>query len=198
MITTFTGPMHSGKTAAMISTYNKIWNKKNVLCFKPAKDSRDLGVMKSKDFEVEIPAICINKFEDILGHVNEKDNIRTVFIDEAQMIEGNVSVLSYLSIVMDIDVYVSGLNMTSEQDPFLVMPLILAISDDVKVIKASCYDCGRDAPYTYFDGEKKEAIVVGDEGYIPLCSRCIEKRRGKEKMAQMLLKRIQVPKKEES
>ena len=26
MIKTYTGPMHSGKTAAMIADYNKIWN----------------------------------------------------------------------------------------------------------------------------------------------------------------------------
>lgn len=189
MITTFTGPMHSGKTAAMITTYNKIWNKNNILCFKPAKDSRDLGVLKSKDYELEVPAICIVSFEDILPHVEEKDNIRTIFIDEAQMIEGNVSVLSYLSIVKDMDIYVSGLNMTSEQEPFLTMPQILAISDDVKVIKASCFDCGRDASYTYFEGEKTEAIVVGDKGYIPLCSRCLEKRRGREKLDIMLLRK---------
>ncbi len=187
MITTFTGPMHSGKTAAMITTYNKIWNKKNILCFKPAKDSRDLGVLKSKDYELEVPAICISSFEDILEYID--DHIRTLFIDEAQMIEGNVSVLSYLSIVKDMDIYVSGLNMTSEQEPFLTMPQILSISDDVKVIKASCYDCGRDASYTYYEGEKTEAIVVGDQGYIPLCSRCLEKRRGQDHIKKMLLKR---------
>lgn len=197
MITTFTGPMHSGKTAAMITTYNKIWNKNNVMCFKPAIDSRDLGVLKSKDFDIEIPAICIMEFEDIMPYVEGNENIRTIFIDEAQMIKGNVSVLSYLSIAKDMDIYVSGLNMTSEQDPFLTMPQILAISDDVKVIKASCFDCGRDASYTYFDGEKTEAIVVGDEGYIPLCSRCLEKRRGKDKTRELLLKR-NVRKKEES
>ena len=135
--------------------------------------------------------------KSMMPYVEGNENIRTIFIDEAQMIKGNVSVLSYLSIAKDMDIYVSGLNMTSEQDPFLTMPQILAISDDIKVIKASCFDCGRDASYTYFEGEKTEAIVVGDEGYIPLCSRCLEKRRGKERTKQLLLKQV-IKRKEES
>ena len=32
MIKTFTGPMFSGKTTALLSTYFKMWNKKNI-CF---------------------------------------------------------------------------------------------------------------------------------------------------------------------
>ena len=179
MIKTFTGPMHSGKTAAMIAAYNKIWNKEHVRCFKPSIDSRDLGVMKSKDYGDGVPAICIDLFEDILDHIDE--DISTIFIDEAQLLKGDVSVLSYLSVMKDMDIYVGGLNMTSEMEPFLIMPYILAISDEVEVIKASCFDCGRDASYTYFNGEKTDKILVGDEGYIPLCSRCIKKREEKGK-----------------
>lgn len=187
MIKSFTGPMHSGKTKAMIEVYNGIYNKDHVKCFKPQKDNRDYGVIKSKDFEEVIPAICIESFEDILKYVD--DSISTIFIDEVQMLDGNVSVLSYLSIVKDMDIYVAGLNMTSEQDPFLVMPYILAISDEVQIIKASCYDCGRGATYTYYDGEKTEAILVGDSNYLPLCPRCIMKRRGQKDMQYLLKKK---------
>ena len=35
MIKTFVGPMHSGKTAALMLEYNKIYNKEHVKCFKP-------------------------------------------------------------------------------------------------------------------------------------------------------------------
>lgn len=187
MIKTFTGPMHSGKTKAMIDVYNGIYNKEHVACFKPSKDSRELGLITSKDYDQQIPAILVDRFEDILMHVDDK--ISTIFIDEVQMIEGNVSVLSYLSIVKDMDIYVAGLNMTSEQDPFLVMPYILAISDEVEIIKASCFDCGRGATYTYYDGVKTDAILVGDANYIPLCPRCIMKRRGEKEMQYLLKKK---------
>lgn len=184
MIKTFTGPMHSGKTAAMIMAYNKIWNKEHVLCCKPRMDTRDKGVFKSKDFGEEIEAICVDTFEEIYDLVN--DNVRSLFIDEVQMIKGNVNILTYLSITKDLDIYMAGLNMTSEQEPFLNMPQILAISDEIEVIKASCYDCGREASYTYFEGNKKASILVGDEGYLPLCFRCLKKRYGTRRLNKLL------------
>ena len=175
MIKTFTGPMHSGKSAHMLKKYKKIFNKEHILTFKPRKDIRDGEFIISKDFEEKIPAILIDDLSEILNVVN--DNTRIIFIDEAQLLTGNVNVLTYLSVFKDIDIFISGLNMTSEQNPFLIMPQILAISDEVINISASCYDCGRKASYTYFIGEKNDSILVGDEGYIPLCSRCLVSRR---------------------
>ena len=188
MITTFTGPMHSGKTAAMLNAYNKIWNKTHILCFKPNKDTRDVGEIRSKDYAEGIPSIGIDRFEEILDYVgeNNENDVRTIFIDEVQLMEGNVGVLSYLSIAMDMNIFTAGLNQTSEQEPFLVMPYILAISDEVVNIKASCYDCGKDASHTYYEGEKSEAIRVGDKGYVPLCDRCLAKRLGKDNIKRLL------------
>lgn len=187
MIKTFTGPMHSKKTKSMMDVYFGIYNKEHILCFKPSQDDRDVGEIRSKDYEVGIPCISIDTFEDILKYM--RDDVRTIFIDEVQMLRGNVSVLSYLSIAYDIDIYTAGLNMTSEQDPFLVMPLVLAISTSVEVIKGSCYDCGREADYTFYEGEKSEAIKVGDEGYVPLCPRCLTKRRSSDDLKKLLLKK---------
>ena len=188
MITTFTGPMHSGKTAAMMAAYNKIWNKSHILCFKPNKDTRDIGEIRSKDYSEGIKSIGIDCFEEILDYVGEKNekDIRTIFIDEVQLLDGNPRVLLYLSIAMDMNIFTAGLNMTSEQEPFLVMPYVLAISDEVINIKASCYDCGKDASYTFFEGEKSEAIVVGDAGYVPLCDRCLAKRLGKRNIKRLI------------
>lgn len=184
MIKTYTGPMHSGKTSAMITDYNKIWNKKHVRVFKPASDTRDLGEMKSKDFVEGIPAICIDTFEDILLHID--DSVSTIFVDEVELLTGNVNVLTYLSVVYDMDIYLAGLDKTSEQEPFLIMPQVLAVSDEIVSVKASCYDCGREASHTYYDGDKSEAVKVGDEGYYPLCSRCLLRRRGMEGMKKVL------------
>ena len=184
MIKTFTGPMHSGKTAEMINCYNKIWNKEHIKCFKPKCDTRELGYIKSKDLVQSIDAICIEKFEEILDYIDRKTV--NIFIDEAQMIQGNVNVLTYLSISKDIDIYLAGLNMTSEQIPFLTMPQILAISDEVINIHASCFDCGRPASYTYYEGNKKKDILVGDKGYLPLCAKCLKKRRSSTKLKNLI------------
>ena len=176
MITTFTGPMHGGKSASMINAYKNIYNKQHVICFKPIDDSRDKDEIRSEDFVEGVPAIFIKNFEDILDYYN--DDITNIFIDEAQFIKGNVSVLSYLSIAKDVDIYIAGLNMTSEQEPFMTMPYILAISDNVVNCRASCLDCGRDATYTHYEKEKTSDIVIGNDGYVSLCTRCLNKRLG--------------------
>ena len=174
MITTFTGPMHSGKSESMTKYYDRIYNKKNTLAFKPKTDTRDLGIIKSKGSNKTIDAICINELEEILPYVN--DDITNIFIDEIQFIKGDINVLLKLSIIDDIDIYCAGLNMTSEQEPFGIMPYILAISDKVVNNYSSCNICGRDASYTYYEGSKDSAVLVGDAGYLSLCSRCLRKK----------------------
>lgn len=187
MITTFTGPMHSSKTASLIVVYNKIWNKNHIKVFKPRKDTRDPGVLKSKDFEETIPAIEIDKLEEILSNIDE--STRVILIDEIQWLEGDVGILSYLSIVQDMDIYTAGLNMTSEQKPFGIMPYVLAISDTVENIRASCYDCGRDASLTYYELEKTEDTLVGDDGYVPLCPACLKRREGDNNLKLRLIRK---------
>ena len=41
MITTYTGPMFSGKSTGLLNKYETIWNKENILAFKPKIDNRD-------------------------------------------------------------------------------------------------------------------------------------------------------------
>ena len=174
MIKTFTGHMFSGKTTALLSTYFKMLNKKNIMCFKPRINTRDDGI-KSKDIKDNVDAILIDNLSDILGYI--KKNTRTIFIDEGNFLKGDVSVLTNLSIDKNIDIYVCGLNMTSEQKPFGIMPNILSVSDEIEICKGYCTECNRPASYTYFEGGKNKDIVVGDSGYITLCEGCLRKRR---------------------
>ena len=174
MIKTFTGPMYSGKTTALLSTYFSMWNKKNILCFKPKINTRDNGI-KSKNIKESVDAIEINKLEDIYQYL--KKNTRTIFIDEANFLKGDVSVLINISVDMNIDIYICGLNMTAEQKPFGIMPDILAVSDYIEIKKSYCTDCNRIASFSYYEGGKTEDIVVGDDNYISLCEDCLRKRR---------------------
>lgn len=177
MIHVKTGPMFSSKSASLIERYNNIWNKEKVMCFKPKVDDRDMGIIKSRTSDIKIPAICINNLDEIYDHIDEKT--RTIFIDEIQFLDGDVSVLLNLSINNDIDFYISGLNMTSEQKPFGIMPQVLAVADEIEILPASCFDCNKDASYSYYEaGDKSGTILVGSDGYIPLCASCLKKRQG--------------------
>ena len=175
MIKTFTGPMFSGKTSALLTVYFNMWNKKNIMCFKPKMNTRDDGI-KSKNIRENVPAIEIEDLKEIPKHL--KKNTRTIFIDEANFLKGDVSILTDLNINKNIDIYIAGLNMTSEQKPFGIMPNILAISDFIEISKSYCTICNREASFTYFEGNKEGDIIVGDSGYISLCEECLRKRRG--------------------
>ena len=98
MIRTYVGPMFSGKSDSLITIYNKIWNKKLVLAFKPKCDSRDGASIKSKNYDVEIPAIYIKDLKEIKKHIKNK-NIHTIFIDEAKFLTGDGIELVQLSVV---------------------------------------------------------------------------------------------------
>ena len=177
MIKVYTGPMFSGKSNGLLNAYDNIWNKDNILAFKPKTDTRDLGIIKSRKSSIKISAICINDLKEIKKYL--KKNTKTIFIDEIQFLTGDVSEILDLSIKKDIDFYISGLNMTSEQKPFGIMPNVLAIADDIYIYRAVCFDCNRDAEYSYYEHEKNKDNLIGSKGYIPLCKNCLKKKRKK-------------------
>ena len=178
MITTFIGPMFSGKSDKLIEVCNKIYNKDNIICFKPVDDSRDLGVISSRNKQSQLKCYLINRFEDILfilKGLNTPFLGKIILIDEAQFIKGNVQYLNYLSIKLDYDIYISGLSLTSNLKPFGCMPEILSISDNIVKLWAHCYYCGRRADYTRCLVDKVKDVLVGNEEYIPVCKNHIDK-----------------------
>ena len=178
MITTFIGPMFSGKSDKLIEVYNKIYNKDNIICFKPVDDNRDLGVISSRNKQSQLKCYLINKLEDILfilRGLNTPFLGKIILIDEAQFIKGNVQYLNYLSIKLDYDIYISGLSLTSDLKPFGCMPEILSISDNIVKLWAHCYYCGRRADYTRCLVDKVKDVLVGNEEYIPVCKNHIDK-----------------------
>ena len=187
MIKTFVGPMFSGKSDALISIYQKIWNKGLVLAFKPRKDTRDNAYIKSKNYDVKIPAELIDDIGEIKEIIRGR-NIHTIFIDEAQFLTGDVAELVALSVYYDIDFYIAGLNMTSEQVPFGIIGDILAVSDEVENITGFCQDCNKPSRYTFYVPAKSDDVLVGDEGYISLCPSCLSRRNEDREQKRLVLR----------
>jgi thymidine kinase len=173
MIKVYTGPMFSGKSDALLNDYENKYHKSKILLFKPKIDTRDFGVVKTRNGK-EVEAILIKDLADIKEHLSDK--ITTIFIDEANFLKGDVAELLKLSVNDDLDIFIAGLNMTSEQKPFGIMPQILAVADEIVMMHASCNECNRDAIYTYYEGKKNKDILVGNEGYSALCARCLRKK----------------------
>lgn len=173
MIKIITGPMFSGKSNTLLADYEKKYHKQKILLFKPKLDTRDYGFLKTRQGK-KVAAILIDDLSEIKDHLTPL--ISTVFIDEANFLTGEATTLLDLSIDAEIDIIISGLNLTSEQLPFGIMPNLMAIADEIVFKNASCNDCNRDAIYTYYDGHKLDSILVGNDDYIALCSRCLKKR----------------------
>ena len=176
MIKVFTGPMFSGKTNGLINVYDNMWNKDIIQCFKPKIDNRDYGIIKSRNNKTEIKAILIEDLKELREKLRE--NVTTIFIDEFQFLQGNVKELAHMSIYEDKDFYISGLNMTSELEPFGIMPDIMAIADEITFYDATCFYCNKPAKFTLYRGNiEKTAILVGNDEYVPTCGKCYVKYR---------------------
>lgn len=173
MIKVYTGPMFAGKSTALLIDYNMV--KGNKICFKPSKDDRDKNEIKARNVSQKIESIVIKRFEDIKKHIKEDTDY--IFIDEIQFIEGDYNILTELS-MKGITIICAGLSKTSEIKPFGLMSNILAIADEINVLKAICEDCGYEAGYTYrLDKNNKSDILIGDKDkYIPLCYSCYMSR----------------------
>ena len=175
MITVFTGPMFSGKSNRLIDEYEKFYNKEDILVLKPVKDTRTTSKIRARGRKIDINAISIKDLSDIYKIASSdkyKDN-RVIFIDEAQFITGDVSIILDLSL-HGFDFYIAGLNLTSEQKPFGIMPDLIAIADKTEFLRAKCYKCNKEALYTYCIVPKKEEILVGSNEYVPICADCLK------------------------
>lgn len=174
MINIYTGPMFSGKSTRLVQEYNKFYNKDNILILKPVKDTREFSKIRARGIDIDITARTIKDLSEIPDLV-KNTNYRVIFIDEAQFITGDTSIINNLSI-NGFDFYIAGLNQTSEQKPFGIIPNLMAMADNIELIKAKCTICNRDASYTYCNAEKDGDILVGSGEYIAICHKCLKEK----------------------
>ncbi len=183
--------MFSDKSAKLIEVYTNIWNKRLIVALKPRLDKRDGAYIKSKKYpHIKIPARSIETIEEIKDIIIN-EGFKTVLIDEAEFLTGDVRDLIDLSVILGIDFYIAGLNMTSELEPFGIMADILAVSDEIMHVRGYCQDCNKPAYYSYsLNADKIQRIEVGDN-YISLCPDCYKRRTLKQSGKYLTLWRIE-------
>lgn len=171
-IVVITGPMKSGKTKLLIEYFNFYKDKYSCGVFKPEIDTRfsqtdivdrDGGYIEGKTirklYELERYQYLCNLF----------------FIDEFQFLSGNVETILKIS-SSNKKFIISGLSLTSENEPFGLMGNILCCADKVIVKQGICEECGKPSKFTYYNGKKTSQILVGDNVYKSLCYKCYYKR----------------------
>ena len=179
-----TGAMFSGKSKKLIDIIDsyEAQNKK-VLKFKPKRDKRDLGVIRSRDYEKEHWAYLIG---DGYAPVFKKgffDTIDLIVVDEAQFLDIRaVRYLIGLGQGYNVPVILSGLNKDFRGNTFVPIALLRKYSTHEIKLNAKCFCCNH---YTATQTRrvidnvitlKGKQILCGDsESYISVCPACDKK-----------------------
>lgn len=186
-ITVVSGPMASGKTLELIRrlTRRQVANQATAM-FKHFEDVRDGEDQSCSRIGLSINAMPINSEFNIVKYCVEH-GIKAVGIEEAQFFDEKLVDQIYKLREMNIDVCLTGLNLTSKGEPFGIMPLLLALADDVVSLSAVCTVCKENASKTQrlVSGEVElmcEPDVIIDKTdalveYQPRCNKCWETPR---------------------
>ena len=175
-IEVITGCMFSGKTSELIRRIRVIRRGgKQAIIFKPDIDNRySANAVVTHDMDEE-KSVTVKSAKEILKHL-PKDKV-VIGVGEAQFFD------SYLvDVLEDLNkkgyrIIVAGLDMDYNQNPFGIMPILLAIASEVTKLKAICSICGEPtAMYSERQTSEKETVLVGVNQYRAVCHKCLNMR----------------------
>lgn len=177
------GPMFSEKSGLLINTVQKLeqYGKKKVIIYKPENDNRfsEDYVISRIGYKHKAINIDTNLSEEIIKEILVScQEIDVVAIDEVQFFSKNIMTLVSELLYMKKHVIVAGLNMDYRGKEFKYIGGLLAMADEITLLKAYCACCGQPAKYSQRLLNEKPAklgpiIVVGDkDSYEPRCSNC--------------------------
>lgn len=174
MVVLFTGPMGCGKSAHLINVCDRLSKKYKVVAFKPNKDTRSTTIKSRNGKEIE--ANSVKDFDELqmqLQNANGMHLVTNCVIDEIQFLDtfGLVSFIKFVK-TNKIDVYASGLNLTSELEPFDTIAKFAMYCDYVELMNGDCECCGEPSEVTKCKVEKTSEVLVGDDIYAGVCYKC--------------------------
>ncbi len=168
MIELIIGPMFSGKTTELLRRLTRLQIGGNkVLLLRPNIDTRGVLTHDCLDHSIE------ELFVDNASDYERFKDVDVVGIDEGQFFPGLAKDATMLANMGKI-VIISGLNATSEVEPFPEIQLCIPIAETITKLNAVCTQCGsQDGSFTYYKkGNKTEKVLVGEHEYTALCRKC--------------------------
>lgn len=180
-----TGSMFSGKSKTLMDIIESYeLNEGRVAKFKPKMDKRDLGVIKSRDYERVYDTWLIGEGGQVpslpKGYL---DTCKAVAVDEAQFLDENsVKWLIGIGKGYGIPVIFSGLDTDFKGETFPTIDFIRSYKPYELVKHAECIVCGKkNSKFSRRVVNNKvilrgEQVVIGDsETYIAVCGSCDNK-----------------------
>ena len=179
----FHGTMNASKSAQLLmQVYNLERQGKTFLIFKPALDTRDRDVVRSRALDEERPATSLSS-KDVGVAIMEARLLKPdfIFVDELQFFtEEQVSEFAYIADVLNIPVFAYGLLLSYTGKMFDASKKAIECGFTLHELKMQCDSCKSKSTHhlLYIDGElitNGDKIHVGDQEYKSVCFSCFKK-----------------------
>jgi thymidine kinase len=165
------GPMFSGKSTRLIGLIRKYTYKaKKTIMIKFIADKRysEKSEVVTHDLLKYDSIECKNLRENL-------EKIKTydvIGIDEGQFFPDLVEVCEELAL-MKKTIIIAALNGDFRMEPFPVIANLIPKADKIKLLKAYCFNCHKDANYSLRIVQSNDTVLIGaDEAYKPACREC--------------------------
>ena len=165
------GPMFSGKSTRLIEQMRKyVYKAKKTIMVKYYADQR-------YSEKSEVVTHDLIKYDSINCKLlrNSSETLKqydVIGIDEGQFFADLVEVCEELALMGKI-VLIAALNGDFRMEPFPVIQRIIAKSDKIKLLKAYCFNCHKDAKFSLRIVQSNETVLIGaGEAYKPACREC--------------------------
>ncbi len=176
-IEVITGPMFSGKSEELIRRLKRAQiAKRRVMSFKPDLDVRYHRTAIASHSAQTLEARTVENVEALKAELFPVlDEIEVIGVDESQFFEPTLVGLSLELMQMGKRVILAGLDTTFAGEPFVPVPELMAVADEVVKLSAVCMRCGAPAVHTQRLGASQALVVVGAAGlYEARCRACFK------------------------
>ena len=165
------GPMFSGKSTRLIELMRKyVYKAKKTIMVKFYADQRytEKSEVVTHDL-IKYDSIDCKILKDSFDTLKQYD---VIGIDEGQFFADLVEVCEELALMGKI-VLIAALNGDFRMEPFPVIQRIISKADKIKLLKAYCFNCHKDAKFSLRIVQSNETVLIGaGEAYKPACREC--------------------------
>ena len=165
--------MYAGKTSNILQDI--LWINhcsRNVLVIKPKIDDRYAEDSIATHDRLSFPCFSMDNWQHVLDNYTLAPyNYDTVFIDEVQFMDTTETLQNVSNMLSaGVNVVAAGLNQDSQGQPFETTAMLMAMSDEIKLITSTCTQCGLPATKTQRMSDSGGRVAVGSVGmYEPRC-----------------------------
>ena len=165
------GPMFSGKSTRLIGVIRKYTYKaKKTIMVKFFSDKRYTS--KSEVVTHDLLKYDSIECKKLREHFDQLKSYDIIGIDEGQFFPDLVEVCEELALLKK-TVIIAALNGDFRKEPFPVIAKIISKADKIKLLKAYCFNCHRDAKFSLRIVQSNETVLIGaGESYKPACREC--------------------------